>query len=1133
MLKLFYLRGALGNKELLEEHKEPVENLLSGNYTEGNLEKLKGHNLYSFRLNKKGRLLFTLVKVNGEEYLLLLDHIPNHEYHKSRFLRPGVLKKYLERQADEYESVIDNPLEFEPVNEESKERIQKAIYKEKGVGNSIAVMEYFHEKPLELNVDQQETLAVALPAVITGVTGSGKSGTAICLFNSYCLTHNNEENDEGEKEEKEKETEEDLPLLYISKSPYLVHKMKEAWQALPLEEKAKQRVEFKTFDELVSEFPEAQGKTLANCETFNHWYTDYHARQKKAARTKKQRFELSNDNDLIYQEFRIRSGYSPEEYAKLGQQQSLIEQKNRHFLEKAYQSYLSHLQSKKLFSPDFSFVTSNKQYKLVVVDESQDFSFLQLNFLSQIAKNRSIVYCIDSHQRLFDALSARPYLLQKFKIPENSHIQLKVSYRCFEKIVDVANEVIAFKHLMVGGITDRYEATKIQTVEENKGKGALYVLDKKQLEASLPWIHERAKTPDLVVITQEQYIQDAKQLFKAKLVLTPEQAKGLEYDTVIAYRLYSEDLFKKIYQRQQEIDALGKVKQPTHQAKSNEAHEDLGPGLNRIYTSYTRACNTLVIYEEDDKKDNKEKKGNKENNVLLNRLRPHASPGIPSEEAKVKATDWKEEARKQMYLGNSAVALDILQTQFKGDDAELEVLRKEARCNPELPIESQAGKEKTDSTQLTSPVQEKAGTKKTNHRNTGSRRSSRQAHQQPKQAPKRQNKKASPKELNSLPHFFQKEPTAIYLLKSEIDFKQEQTQALALYKDFSEKRLELCLHNLDIHHLLFTSYIDQNKNSFTLIENIKNDSNKLNFLLKCIVNNLKLLLKVSQSVHILKTINPRLYNSLPEDLVLLASHYRFSTTEFINGIIERGQTIAHLSADDEELEILNLIQKLGIDLEKVDNRGLPPIGIAAAYNEVKAIQALAKFGVDLNKDDFIGATPAYIAACEEHLEALQELKKLGANLDKAMPNGATPAFIAAQNGHLKIIQFLIANKQDFTSPLVRTKEELMKFTLNQKEKILNRVTIYINERIASGDPEDKIKIFPIDIARIMGHNETVALIEKHLSQTNSSQRDSDKPIYAEAEDTFFAKSASPRVQNLKKVNIEGNIGEEAIGEIRY
>ena len=76
------------SQELLTQFQDTIQQLLSQEQTHGtNLERLNitgKRTLLSIRLNNKSRLLFSVIKNQDDTpCFLLLDHLPNHKYHRS------------------------------------------------------------------------------------------------------------------------------------------------------------------------------------------------------------------------------------------------------------------------------------------------------------------------------------------------------------------------------------------------------------------------------------------------------------------------------------------------------------------------------------------------------------------------------------------------------------------------------------------------------------------------------------------------------------------------------------------------------------------------------------------------------------------------------------------------------------------------------------------------------------------------------------------------------------------------------------------------------------------------------------------------------------------------------------------
>ncbi|MES9902866.1 MAG: hypothetical protein ABW168_09300 [Sedimenticola sp.] len=147
-----------------------------------------GDNLYRAQLDRSNRLLFAIHHYQGEAYALVPECIKQHAYEKSRFLNRGaVVDESKIRLLDSLEEVTPEPLVYVNPDHATFNMLDKII-----------------------SFDQAQNAIYALqpPLIIIGSAGSGK--TALTL-------------------EKMKESEGDI--LYITRSPYLVHNSRELYYA--------------------------------------------------------------------------------------------------------------------------------------------------------------------------------------------------------------------------------------------------------------------------------------------------------------------------------------------------------------------------------------------------------------------------------------------------------------------------------------------------------------------------------------------------------------------------------------------------------------------------------------------------------------------------------------------------------------------------------------------------------------------------------------------------------------------------------------------------------------------------------------------------------------------------------------
>jgi hypothetical protein len=183
-----------------------------------------------------------------------LDDLTNHKYETNCFLRPKVLQAYLEKHQAEHLEWIQH-----------WERLQAGQEEEKaGQELEIATIDYYKQEFIELDNLQEQALTLPLPVLVTGVAGSGKSCLALSLLAASL--------DSSVTDEKEEE----LPFLYISQSKALVHSMRKDWEALmAIKGCQTNRVHFKTYEELLAEQINLQGRSFVGLKAFQDWYPDY------------------------------------------------------------------------------------------------------------------------------------------------------------------------------------------------------------------------------------------------------------------------------------------------------------------------------------------------------------------------------------------------------------------------------------------------------------------------------------------------------------------------------------------------------------------------------------------------------------------------------------------------------------------------------------------------------------------------------------------------------------------------------------------------------------------------------------------------------------------------------------------
>ena len=1086
---IYYWRGAVGEAAFLEAHQETLKALVEGTYAKGDLEMLHGHrDVFSYRTSDRGRLLFTTIEREGQRYLLLLEHLPTHDYHKSRFLRPGILKRYLlSHEEGMAEAVLlFNPLDVVPP------MLQGLTIDDK---KPIALA-YYHQTFIQLSDLQQEALCQPLPAVISGTAGSGKSCVGIALLSDAVNQHQALDNPEPRV------------FLYVAESPLLVRELEDAWRELPIAQDLDNiTVRFMTEEALHLMHSNLDGLTAVGQANFHAWFLTHKARIDG--------FDLSED--VTYQEFRICSAYSLEDYSALGRQQSSLEKGPlREKLYQAYLAYQKHLLKTRAFHPAFHPIDVAERYHLIVVDESQDLSHLQLKNIAGLAINRQIACCMDSHQSLSDVQSKRPFLLQLLGGKDNavSHVELPVTYRCPLKIAHAADVLIQAKYHLTGGIADKKETPTVMP-HSNANMGHLFTLKKEELN-SWAWLKQQAQGTHFAVVTSLEYIEEARTLFPKDRVFTPKDIKGLEYDTVVVFRPFSPSRFKEAYQQLQGETGDTPI---LHRAKADVGDNTFGPDFNQLITAFTRAKRTLVICEEST---------TRQAQFLLKPFQDIMGQALlQSAECEKDTTeaDWEAEILRIASRGDMKRALGVYCRKFQCGDVGFNAFlaRHQQQKTPSVPITATGDAPKVNATaDRPSIVSEPL---------------------------KKQSPEASPKK-----------PAVLKITPSDAvkPLTRDEQQIVNLLNDFSEKRLLVWLKLVELPKCLTEINVSFGTPPLrrSLLNHLTNDAEKTSLFVTCLANNADLFqkakltqcakpLKKGDNGPCLDEAKTKLINLvalkqafrdrlapapfLQQNITLahIAAQWGFvavltklselgidmnkaaadgATPAYVaakNGHVAvlaklhelgadinittiNGATPAHIAAAKGYIAVLEKLHELGADMNQATTDGITLAHIAAAKGYVAMLEKLQELGADMNKSRANGETPAYLAAQAGQVAVLVKLNELGADMNKAKANGETPTHIAAQNGHLEAITYLfdiLSHTEAFGIPLVSSKELLLMYCKHQDSKtrpeITRRMCLKIDERLTHGDATNSIVLLPIDIAEVMGHDKIVEMLRKH------------------------------------------------------
>ncbi|MBA7605264.1 hypothetical protein ES703_12394 [subsurface metagenome] len=223
------------------------------------------------------------------------------------------------------------------------------------------------------------------------------------------------------------------------------------------------------------------------------------------------------------------------------------------------------------------------EYDLVVCDEIQDFTDIQISLIFRLAKTyRSILFTGDPKQIINPSGFRWEEVKNKFyergvQVPDVFNLNL--NFRCVGNIVRLANILLDLKQQLIG-----VTSTELKEEWKFNGKPPLLLSGMEEGEVLEKIMITGASQIILTRSREEQ--EKLKKTLHTELVFTINQAKGLEFDTVFLWK-FSDD--------KKSVDVWRRIRNEHYLEHSHFPH--IKHEINLLYVAITRARNTLVIYE--------------------------------------------------------------------------------------------------------------------------------------------------------------------------------------------------------------------------------------------------------------------------------------------------------------------------------------------------------------------------------------------------------------------------------------------------------------------------------------------------------------------------------------------------------
>ena len=585
-----------------------------------------GDNLYRARLDRNNRLLFSVQHYQGQNYILALEHIAQHAYDKSRFLRRGAT-------VDESKiPTLDTParVEAEPL-----------VY----LNTKLPTFNLLN-KVISFDDDQQAVYTLPPPFIVIGSAGSGK--TVLTL---------------------EKMKEALGEALYVTRSPYLVHNSRNLYYALNYENDD-QEVSFLSFAEYLASLRVPQGRELS-FRDFAQWF----ARHRAASRLK--------DPYQLFEEFKgvitgpsIDSPYlSREVYLSLGIRQSIFSESEREQVYDLFLKYLDFMRENDYYDANILshqyLPLAEPRYDFVVVDEVQDLTNIELQLiLKSLREPRHFILCGDSNQIVhpnffsWSKLKSYFYRQEDGEAPADLIRILNNNYRNSVDVTEVANRILKLKNARFGSI-DRESHYLVRSTAAKPGT-VLLLANTESMTRELNQKTRQSTHFAVVVMHPDQMLQ-AKAHFQTPLVFSIQEAKGLEYDNIILYNFTSadEERFREITRGVSSEDVTDtEFTYGRARDKSDKSLEIYKFHINALYVAITRAVENLYLIE-----------ANPDQRLFdLLGLKPWEG-GLDLAEQGSSLEEWRQEARKLELQGKQEQAEEIRSQILKIKDVPWDVFK--------------------------------------------------------------------------------------------------------------------------------------------------------------------------------------------------------------------------------------------------------------------------------------------------------------------------------------------------------------------------------------------------------------------------------------------------------------------------
>jgi hypothetical protein len=550
MPKILFDQTRITKSELLH-YEDLIHKIISRSLRHPNVKKLAGtkynnEDVYRAKIDKKNRLIYTYISLEGQKTLLVLA-LNDHNYGQVKRQLLNKNPNFLEVLALEDDVYKDTP---EPTTGEL----------------ALLPAVSYNKLTLALDDSQQAAMQQKTPLILNGPPGAGKT---VILYNLMIKILNliSIEMDAEKSSEEAKKTP-SAPVLFVSQSDNLVNSLKTQYEASKPVDTVE--VQFTTWASLLKKHqPECQ---LIKEEQFVYWL--------------KEHFNGSPSN-VVHYELSLIAALGAKKYMELGNRQCYFSktpevQKKLVDLLTRWQEYLK---KHKLLDPMVSRLNLPKElkYPSIFCDEAQNLPPVALCDLVEHAEDQHFVACLDSEQCLINSPYIHSCLKELMHINYGTYTEqpLPKTWRCPPKVAAAANVLMQLKYRLDGGGKRR----NYNTIESMHASGGMVTWVNNE---GLVKVREFGALAGTVVIAEHLEPGERENIIKhlgTNNILTAREAIGLDFDRVILWKpLSNTSCFHQLVQ---------KIRKPDNSELTLEQWN----ALNALYVSITRSQSEVFIYE--------------------------------------------------------------------------------------------------------------------------------------------------------------------------------------------------------------------------------------------------------------------------------------------------------------------------------------------------------------------------------------------------------------------------------------------------------------------------------------------------------------------------------------------------------